>query len=393
MANRIQVVFRKELVDNLRDRRSVLSALIMPLFMPIFLVSLIMVVGRSILSSPIDRPLVIPVQGAENAPGLVEYLRQHGATVVAAPADAEAQVRLGNLEMALVIPADYASSFRSGEPADVEIILDSTRQSARTSVGRAQALLSGFSQQLGALRLLARGVDPTVASPLAVGSLDVATPQSQTLIFLDMLPFLIVVVVFTGGMYVVIDTTAGERERGSLEPLLINPATREEFVLGKLLASLPFACATLVLSLAAFWAAFRFVPLEEYTGFPLAIAAGTLMQIFWISLPMVLLASGLQLVIATFTHSFKEAQTYLALLPLVAGLPGAFLAFLPIKANLVTMAIPAFSQSILINQVMRGEALAPQNIILSALVTLGLALALVLLAVRVYQSERVIMGG
>jgi sodium transport system permease protein len=393
MAGRIQVVFRKEVVDNLRDRRSVGSALIMPLFMPIFLVSLIMVVGRSILADPVDRPLPIAVQGAQNAPGLVAYLEQHGATILPAPSDAQAQVVQGNLDMVLVIPADYAASFRGGHPADLQIILDSSRQSARTNVSRVRSLLGAYSQQVGALRLLARGVDPNVVSALAVESLDVATPQSQTLIFLNMLPFLIVVVIFTGGMYVIIDTTAGERERGSLEPLLINPATREEFILGKLFAALPFACGTLLLSLLAFWAAFKFIPLEQYTGFPLAISAATLWSIFWISLPLVLLASGLQIVIATFTRSFKEAQTYLALLPLVAGLPGAFLAFLPIKASLLTMIIPAFSQSLLINQVMRGEAVQPVYVLLSTLVTLGLSLLLILLAIRLYQSERIVMGG
>ena len=103
--------------------------------------------------------------------------------------------------------------------------------------------------------------------------------------------------------------------------------------------------------------------------------------------------SGLQIVVATFTHSFKEAQTYLALLPLVAGLPGAFLTFLPVQANLATMAIPAFAQSILINQVMRGDAPAPLNVVFSTLVTLAVSLALILAAVRLYNSERIMMGG
>ncbi|HEY3345310.1 MAG TPA: ABC transporter permease, partial [Anaerolineaceae bacterium] len=212
MAGRIRVVFRKEVVDNLRDRRSVASALIMPLFMPVFLVSLIMVVGRSILADPVDQPLPIAIQGAQNAPGLVDFLKQHGATILTAPANAEAQVVQGNLDLALVIPADYGAAFRAGRPADLQIILDSSRQSARTNVSRVRGLLNAYSQQVGALRLLARGVDPNVVSALSIDSLDVATPQTQTLIFLNMLPFLIVVVIFTGGMYVIIDTTAGERE-------------------------------------------------------------------------------------------------------------------------------------------------------------------------------------
>jgi sodium transport system permease protein len=393
MAGRIRVVFRKEVTDNLRDRRSVLSALITPLFMPVFLVTLIMVAGRSILVAPAEQALVVPVQGAENAPGLVAYLEEQGASVHPAPADAAGQVRSGRLDLVLVIPPDYAAGFRAGTPAYLQVVVDSSRPSARAAVDRLQALLNSYSQQVAALRLLARGIDPQVVSPLAVQSLDVATPQSQSLIFLNMLPFLIVVVIFMGGMNVIIDTTAGERERGSLEPLLINPATREEFVLGKLLAALPFACATLMIALLAFWAAFKLAPLEQYTGFAMAIPFGTVWAIFGISLPIVLLASGLQIVVATFTHSFKEAQTYLALLPLVAGLPGAFLTFLPVQANLATMAIPAFAQSILINQVMRGDAPAPLNVVFSTLVTLAVSLALILAAVRLYNSERIMMGG
>ncbi len=392
MGNRIGVVFRKELTDNLRDRRSLFSALIAPVFMPVFLVALIIVVGRSVLASPAGTALTIPVQGAENAPGLVQYLEAQGAKVIPAPENASDQVRSGALDLVLVIPADYPQGFRTGQPAELQIVLDSSRQSARAAVERVQSLLTAYSQQVAALRLLARGVDPRVVGPLDVQSLDVATPQSQALIFLNMLPFLIVVVIFMGGMSVIIDTTAGERERGSLEPLLINPATREEFVLGKIFAALPFACTTLAVSLLAFWAAFKLAPIEQYTGLSLSIAFSTILGIFAISLPVVLLASGLQIVVATFTRSFKEAQTYLALLPLVAGVPGAFLAFLPIKANLLTMAIPAFAQSILINQVLRGEALLPLNVVYSTLVTLAVSLVLVWVAIRQYQSEKIVIG-
>lgn len=388
----IGIIFRKELVDNLRDRRSVLSAFITPLFMPVFLVSLIIVAGKSLIVGPIDQALYLPVQGAENAPGLVQYLEQNGVSILPAPGDPQGAVKSGKAEVVLVIPDNYHTTFEQGSPVGVQLVMDSSRQSATATVERVRNLVSQYSQQIASLRLLARGINPQVANPLSVEGVDVATPQSQTTIFLNMMPFLIVVVIFMGGMYVIIDTTAGERERGSLEPLLINPATREEYVLGKLLASLPFAGATLLISLAGFWAAFNLVPIEKYTGIPMSLAFTTLTKIFLISLPMVFLASGLQMVIATFTRSFKEAQTYLALLPLVAGLPGAFLTFLPVRATLTTMFVPAFSQSLLINQAMRGESISTLFGVLSAAVTLGLALILVWVAVRLYQSERVLFG-
>lgn len=392
MNSRIKIIFAKEVIDNLRDRRSVLSALLTPLFMPTFLVALIIVVGKTMFVDPVEKPLILPVQGAENAPGLVVFLQQHGVDVQTASSNLQAQVRDGTYAVALVIPPEYSEAVRSGKMASLDLIVDSSRQSAAVAIERTRSLLQAYSQQLGAMRLLARGINPDISSPLNISQTDTATPQSQTLIFLNMMPFLIIMTIFLGGMYVIIDTTAGERERGSLEPLLINPATREEFVLGKLLASLPFATATLIITLAAFWIAFNVIPLERYTHFPITLSFSTLWSIFWISLPMILLASGLQIVVATFTKSFKEAQTYLGILPLIAGLPGAFLTFLPVKATVWTMLIPAFGQSILINQVMRGEPIRSQDAIIAALVTLGLALSLTWVAIKLYQRETILLG-
>lgn len=388
----IGVIFRKELVDNLRDRRSVLSAFITPLFMPIFLMTLIVLVGKTYLVDPAEKAILLPVAGQENAPALVNYLAQNGVKVLPAPADPQAQVRAGNFDAILVIPANYAANFQKGLPVALELIIDSSRQSAAGTISRVRGLLDQYGQQMAGLRLMARGINPQVASPLVVASQNVATPQGQTLIFLDMLPFLVVVVIFTGGMYVIIDTTAGERERGSLEPLLINPASREEFVLGKLLASLPFTLATLAISLIGFYLVFNVFPIERYTGFPVRIEPSTLWAFLWISLPMIFLASGLQMVIATFTRSFKEAQTYLALLPLVAGLPGIYMMFLPIHTTVASMLIPAFSQNILLGQILRGEAIQPLYGLLSAGSTLAFSLLLILIAIRLYQSERVVLS-
>jgi sodium transport system permease protein len=193
-------------------------------------------------------------------------------------------------------------------------------------------------------------------------------------------------------MYVVIDTTAGERERGSLEPLLINPVARWEFVIGKLAASWPFAILTLLINLLAFAVAFNAFPLEDYIGIQLSIDLVALGWIFIIALPMILLASALQMIIATFTRSFKEAQTYVAFLPLIPALPGIGLAFLPVKATLWTMMIPTFGQQLLINQLMRDEPVSLINAVVSALVTIFLSLGLIFIAIRLYQRERLLFG-
>jgi sodium transport system permease protein len=390
---RMGVVLRKEVSDNLRDRRSLISALSGSLIGPVILLGLIVVIGKTLFKDAQAETFVLPVIGQERAPALTQFLEQNGAELIRGPADPAAAVRAGDADVVLVIPAEgFIEDFAAGRPATVRLVYDSTRQSAVVPIQRARSLLESYTRQIAGLRLLGRGIDPLVIYPLSIEQQDLATPQTQALIFLNMMPYFVVLVVFVGGMYVIIDATAGERERGSLEPLLINPARRRELVLGKLLAALPFSAFALLLNLTIFGLAFNLIPLEDYIGFQLTLSVPALAGIFLIALPMILLASGLQMIVATYTRSFKEAQTYVSLMALVPALPGLGLAFFPIKPGLLMMLIPTFGQQILINQLMRGEQLNPLFVVVSAAVTLVAAGLLTLIAVRLYERERIMFG-
>lgn len=388
----IGVVFEKEFIDNLRDRRSITSVILSALFLPLFVVGMVIVMGEFLNPDMSEKPFLLPVVGAENAPELVAFLEQAGVKILPPPADPRTAVQNGDQDVILVIPADYGKQFTSGSPASLELILDNSRMSASVNIQRVKSVLNAYDQQVAALRLMSRGVDPQITNALSVRDVNLSTPQSQSLIFLNMLPYFVIMVIFMGGMYVIIDATAGERERGSLEPLLINPVSRRDFVLGKLLASLPYAVAILIFCLGTIGLAFNLIPLEQFTGFPMTVSLSSLWTIFLICLPMVLLASGLQMVLASFTRSFKEAQTYLSYLPLVAGLPSAFLVFLSVKANPGLMLIPAFAQGLLINQVMRGEVIDPTNVLISAAATLVLAVISIVISIRLYQRETLLFG-
>lgn len=389
---RILVVFNKEVLDNLRDRRSIFSALASTIIGPALLLLMIIIIGKSLLRDQTEKKLQLHVLGAENAPTLVQFLEQQNVEVLPAPADPESAVRNGDSNIVLVISEGYGEDFTQGRPATVKVILDSSRQSAMSDIQRISDILDNYSEMIGALRLVARSISPTVTEVLAIEKVDVSTPQTQVLLFLNMMPYFIILVVFVGGMYVIIDSTAGERERGSLEPLLINPVARWEFVIGKLLASIPFAILSVFVTLAAFALAFNAFPLEEYIGYPMSIDLKALVGIFFISLPMIFLASAIQMVITSFTRSFKEAQTYVGFLPLVPALPGIGLAFMPVKAKLWTMLIPTFGQQLLINQMMRGEPISTTNIVVSTLVTILAALAVIFLAIWLYKQERLLFG-
>ncbi len=390
--NPIWIIFAKEMLDNLRDHRSVFSAMFSSLIGPLMVLLMIVIIGKTFFIEQIEKPLEVPILGAENAPELIQFLKQNNLAPVPAPDNPEASVKNGDLAMVLVIPEDYSKSFREGLPASIQIIADSSRQSAMASVERLRQTLHNYGGQIATMRLVARGLSPAIVSPLAIENLDVATPQSQGLVFLNILPYFIVMVTFLGGMYVVIDATAGERERGSLEPLLINPIPRWQVVAGKLLSSIPFALLAILLCLTGFYVIFTAFPVEDYVGFQLSISLTALVGIFLISIPMTLLASGLQMVIATFTRSFKEAQTYVSFLPLIPALPGLALAFLPVKPTVWTMLIPTFGQQILINQLMRGETISPANLWVSTLTTLLIAAIFIFVAIQLFRREKVIFG-
>lgn len=389
---RILIIFNKELIDNLRDRRSLASTFASALLSPLMLLVMIVLLGQMFNSNPDEKPLKIPVMGAENAPALVAFLSQNGAQILPAPADPRVAVSEGNLEAVLIIPKDYGQAFTHSEPATVQLVLDSSRTSNSITIQRLNGLLSAYSHQVGNQRLMVRGINPSVAQAVTIERVDVSTSESRAMIFLYMLPFLLITNIFMGGMHVIIDSTAGERERGSLEPLLTNPARRSEMVLGKQLASLPFAMTTLILTLVVFGLTFNLVPIEQFLGMPMSLNPVTLLNIFWLSLPMLLLASTLQMLVAAFTRSFKEAQTYLGFLPLIASLPSMFAGFLSVKPSLETMFIPTFSQALLINQIMRGETLQPLYVAVATLATLLFTLLGTLIAIRLYQREQILFG-
>lgn len=391
MLERIGIVLRKELSDNFRDRRTLVNTLLSALIGPLMLFLIFTVIGQT-AGERAERPLELPVAGAAAAPGLMAYLEQRNVVVLPAPDDPEAAVRAGDVDVVLVVGEGYAERLAAGLPAPVSLVGDSSRQAASVDIERARGLLEAYAAQLGALRLQARGVSPSVVVPLTIEDVDVATPESRAAQLLNVLPYFLVFSVFVGGMSLIVDMTAGERERGSLEPLLTNPLTSAELVLGKLIASLVPTAASVALALAGFAAVVNLTSIGDLIGVRLSLGLPALVGIFLLTAPMMLLAAALQMIIATASRSVKEAQSYLAFLPLIPALPGLFLAFVPVRPQLWMMLVPTFGQQLLINQLMRGEPADPLFVAVTSLVTLALGAAMTLAAVRLFGREGVLFG-
>jgi sodium transport system permease protein len=259
-------------------------------------------------------------------------------------------------------------------------------------VQRIENVLEGYNQYIGVLRLSLRGISPQVLRVMQIEAVDTATPQSQALIFISMLPYFIIFAIFNGAAPILTDATAGERERGSLEPLLINPLPRAWVAIGKMLSAIPFATANLLITLAGFAAIFQVLPIEELIGIRLGLDVTTLVAIFLVCLPIVFLACAIQTLIASYARTGKEAGTYLPFIGLIPSLPGLVLAFIPVKPDLWTMLIPTFGQQILINQFLRSEPILASNVLISAAVTLLVGVILTFGAVKLYENERIIVG-
>jgi len=385
----VLTVFVKEFRENLRERRTLLSALILgPLLGPLLLAGgLTLRLERGVGES--DRPLQLLVAHAERAPNLLTFLREHGVTVTRVDYDevaARTAVRSGQAQQVLAVDADFAGRLAAGMPAPLELYADASDLTGSGESARVRALIGQYSALLGRLRLAARGVDPLIATPIAVQDIDVSTPATRSVLILGTLSYLVLLTMLMGGMYLAIDATAGERERGSLEPLLTVPVPREQLIYGKILATCAYMALSLVLTVSAFAIVLRFTGLERF-GMSVNFAPGVALEVILLTLPLVPLGAALMTLVAAYTRSYREAQTYLALLLLVPTVPLAFAGLLGLRPHLALMAVPSLSQHFLITSLLRAEALPASWVALSVGVTLAIAALLIAAAGGLYRRE------
>jgi sodium transport system permease protein len=386
------IVFIKECRESMRDRRVMLNALLLgPILGPVLFV----VILRLTISHELDRaekPLPVVVIGAELAPNLIESLKQQGLELLPPVADVESAVRAQRIDLALRISNNYAADWQAGRPALVELIYDSSAREVSSEADRLRGMLESYSRRNGLMRLLVRGLAPTLISPVVVATRDQATPQGRGALLFAMLPYFLVLSALVGGMWLAIDSTAGERERQSLEPLLINPVRRDAILLGKMFATSAFSLTSLALSLVAFMIAGWFLPANKL-GMTFNLSASVIVTILPVMVPLVLLLVNLQILVTSMAKSSREAQTYLGLLQLVPIIPSVILSVLPIKAQSWMYTVPLMSQQLSVTKLLRGETLPIQPVALGFLITLVTSVIAFLYCKRNYDSERLAIYG
>ena len=378
-------VWRKELRDFLRDRRTVMLALLWgPLLTPVLLLG-ILTLAQSRAKSQIEKPLAIAMVGAEHAPNLVAWLAGQGIARKNLGEDPDAAIRSQDADAYLKITPDYAKDWQAGTPALVEIVHDSTRRDADIPVKRIENALNRYSQQVGSLRLLARGIDPGVAAPLSVSHTDLSTPAARKGMALVFLPYLLILSAFLGGAYLIIDSTAGERERQSLEPLLATPAARGHIVSGKIAAACAVGLTSLLLMLVALKIGAQFTP---GVGKLMDVSMPAIGKMLLILLPMLFIGTALLTFIAAGAKSVKEAQSYMSMLMLLPMVPTIVLMVSPIKTQLWQYVVPFLAQNQLLLKVIRSEAIAPLEWLVYFGAGFGVAALLWYAATRRYHQEK-----
>jgi sodium transport system permease protein len=389
--NGLTTVFKKEVRENLRDRRALFNSLLLgPLLFPVLFVGLMWFL-ESAEQERAEKTLELPVVGAQFAPSLIRFLEQQGAVIQPEPENPEDMVRNQEVPVVIRILPEFAENWEQGIPAPIEVISDISRQESNVPIRRVKRLLLGYGQQIGSLRLQLRGVAPQLASPIMLRDIDLSTPKSRAILAIIFLPYVLMITAFTGATHLAMDTTAGEKERKSLEPLLINPVPRWQIMAGKMITTTVFAMASLALTLVAFRVVLPLMPVGAF-GMDLTLRLATLLKILVVVSPVAILAAALLTLLASFAKSYREAQSYMGLVILIPMIPSLIFMANPVRAEGWMMNVPLFSQNMLIGEIIRDQSVPLTWYIMSIASTLVIGFILAIIAAGIYNRPKLIFS-
>jgi sodium transport system permease protein len=386
---RAGVVFAKEILEHSRDRRALFSVLSSSLIGPLLIGFLFFQIAKDRRAAD---DIEIPVAGREHAPHLMKWLgEQPGVTIVDGPEKPEEAVQAGDFDFALVVEDDFGKRFEQSRPATLKIYYDDARTRARPKVDRIRRLISGYSQQISDLRLVARGISPLVSQPIRLKSLELSSAQRRASRVLSFVPLMLLIAAFAAGISPSVDSTAGERERGSLEPLLINPVSTLAVATGKWMAAAVFAAAALSVSLVLVLTLLVKLPLGDL-GVYFRIEAWQVGGLLAAALPVALLAPAFQMLVACYARSFKEAQTYLGYVMMIPMIPTIVMMGMGVERSPWMNLVPIVAQTQLIQSFLAAEMPAAWELVVSG----GMALALSMLCVygvaQLLRREKIVFG-
>jgi len=378
------VVALKEIVDLLRDRRTMIVTVITAMAAgPVLMLLVINLIAGQANKA---RDLRLPIIGATHAPALVAFLQRQQVAILEPPADFESKIKSGDLDIVLEIDAAFAARVAKGEPGVVHLIYDRSRDRALPTIYELEKLLRAYNREWGSGRLLLRGIGEAVANPIAIEVRDLSTPQSSGALVLFLIAYYGLFAAVMGGMAAAVDTIAGERERTSLEPLLTTSVRPLELAAGKLASVVVLNACTVTLTLTGFYLILGFAPLPA-VGIPFLFGLSELMKFLLVLAPLILLMPSVFLYLGARARSYKEAQSNVALLFFAASLAPIVQMFLQKKEPAWLSWVPVSGQYGLLSRVLRGEALPMEELLQSYAIPAMLTVVALLSVARLFARE------
>ena len=359
----IKIVYRKELMDSLRDRRTVISMVVVPIFlMPVLTIFVGVLSARLIGRALLQVPSVMII-GAENSPQILAALRAlPDVQVVPASADYAQQIIDKKIRAAVELPSDFDAIIARGDTAKVRIDMYQGEINSGFSADKLQKFFRDFGERTVRERLDAHHLPENFAAPLLVQQTNVAPPEKVGGVVLGgLVPYFVIILSLTGTMYPAMDLTVGEKERGTIETILCSPISRTSLVLGKFLMVLTASLSTAALAIASMGltlaAAGKMVggmgPISDL-GLQFQITPKAVIWVFVMVVPLAVLFSAALLAISLFAKSFKEAQSYLSPLTILVLAP-AIVSVLPgVELNARLSLVPILNTSLISKEIVSG---------------------------------------
>ena len=384
----LTTILKKELLDAVRDGKSMATAFFIPVIFA--LVSY----GSTLFVASIQKgtqSIELPVHNATFAAPLIDFLKENGIIIIDTPASPEDAIRNREVAMVLIISEEFDNDFRAQRSATVNLLSDHSRTQTRSQVARVQRLIEHWSLSTGALRLITRNISPGIARPVRVDNVNVSSDQRLASKVLGGLPMFILMIAFASGIGLIADMASGERERRSLEPLLINPVAHHTVFLGKWLAALCVTAVVSAIGIALQFVSIHLSPMAEL-GIRLDMGIDKFVLIFLVLFPVMTFAVALQLLVAFFARSFKDAQSYNSLIIMLPMAPGLYLTFNAGSAELWQMFVPVLGPTAIFVDVISGDGINGLYVLIASCTSLLCAVICGAAGIHLLKREKTIFG-
>ncbi|GIK56519.1 MAG: ABC transporter permease [Chloroflexi bacterium] len=385
-------IWYKEILEMLRNRKALRDTLLIPLVLGVFYAVLNPMLGQMI-NRRSESVIVLPVQGLEYAdPAFVETFAAYNIVLEPFAGDMETAVREARETAGIIFTEGFSENVASEADANLILYMNPTAGGpfgGNISLSRIELALSTYNQQLTVQRLQVRGVDPEVLTPVRLTAEDLSTAAQRAGATAALfLPMLVAIGAINGGAFIAIDATAGEKERGTLEALLITPASDVQIFVGKLLAVFTVTAVPIALTLLGFWAGTAFLP-ASMTGGVGPLPLDVIVKAILITLPLALFANVLLMILSIRTKGFKEAQS--AMTPVTFGVIFVAMAaaFVPPTQNVLFL-IPIYGTSAVVGVLAQSGVIPANAILFSVVGSIAATAVITVIALRLFNRERLL---